>query len=128
MKTRLVVRALLLTVGMTALWAVAGRARAQEGPPPVCVPVGEEGEVCATPGQPIICPPQEEGFSSCLAPFTPEFPSWTLVFKPNNAIKISTVVNDSFVLETDLITTNQLAYAARTDFPGSVCVPTDPDG
>src|SRR5438874_8238395 len=115
MKGRFVVSALLLTAGITAFWTAAGRMSAQEGPPPVCVTVDDDGQVCATPGQPIICPPQAEGFSSCPAPFTPQTPSWTLVFKPNNAIKISTVVNDSFVLVTDLITTTQMEYAARTN-------------
>src|SRR5260221_14048214 len=115
MSSRLLVGGLLLTVGVTAaLWTTAARASAQ-APPQVCIGEGE-GAVCATPGQPITCPPPGEGFSTCAAPFTPQFPSWTLVFPTNNAIKISTTVNTPFVLEVDLRTITQVQYAARTAF------------
>jgi hypothetical protein len=124
MSSRLLIGGLLLSVGVTtALWTTAARASAQ-APPQVCVGEG----VCATPGQPITCPPPGEGFSTCFAPFTPQFPSWTLVFPTNNAIKISTTVNSPFVLEVDLRTITQVQYASRTAFANTICNPSAPDG
>lgn len=125
---RFVVLASMIVVTMAAIGDRV--ARAQEGCPP--------GQVC----NPVPCF-STDSFSvlqlstDCtteVALFTPASDTWTYLFDPNNAIKISTQVPDScpagFLLKVDRIRISQLGYRARRDpqFADTVCNPSFEDG
>jgi hypothetical protein len=75
----------------------------------------------------VTCPVPSEGFSTCVAPFSPDMDTWTYLFLPNNSIKIGTTASCVFPLRVDMIRISQAEYAARRkdpEFADTVCNPT----
>jgi hypothetical protein len=112
----------IIIIAMTS--SGGSRVRAQEGCPPgqVCNP-----DTCEEGG--IDSPLQEE--SNCTteeAFFTEDDNSWTYVFDPNNAIKITTDVACPFPLQVDKIEITQADYEDRTAFPNTACNPSGAGG
>jgi len=131
MKSRTIIRGLLFAGALAALVGISGsaRSRAQEG----CAP----GQVCT----PFPCNSDNFEDINCTtetAFFTPAMDTWTYLFGPNNAIKISTTVSDNatdcptqgFPLKVDRIRISQAEYAQRRDqaFADTVCNPSFEDG